>query len=138
MNQEKYIRYCPRCGKIKPFTDIWDETICDFCGHDLVDSDFVCKTYDATEEKLRDNAINELIKNSPEFDEELYQKRENSKYLFGGSKTSATSSVQCPYCKSTNVSRISTASKVFSVGLLGLASNKVGKQWHCNSCNSNF
>lgn len=54
------------------------------------------------------------------------------------SKSSITNSVSCPYCKSTNVSKISTLGRSISVGFFGLASGKVGKQWHCNGCGSDF
>lgn len=46
--------------------------------------------------------------------------------------------VKCPYCNSTNVTKISTVDRVVSTGLFGLASKKIGKQWHCNECKSNF
>lgn len=46
--------------------------------------------------------------------------------------------VSCPYCQSTNVKKIGTAGKLTSIGLFGLASSKVGKQWHCNKCGSDF
>lgn len=46
--------------------------------------------------------------------------------------------VHCPYCNSTNVTKISTVDRVVSTGLFGLASKKIGKQWHCNECKSNF
>lgn len=46
--------------------------------------------------------------------------------------------VVCPYCKSTNTEKISTVSRAVSVSLVGAASSKLGKQWHCNNCNSNF
>ena len=46
--------------------------------------------------------------------------------------------VVCPYCKSTNTERISTVSRAVSVSLVGAASGKIGKQWHCKNCNSNF
>lgn len=29
-------------------------------------------------------------------------------------------------------------SRVVSTGLFGLGSNKVGKQWHCSQCGSDF
>lgn len=44
----------------------------------------------------------------------------------------------CPYCKSTNVKKISLTGKALSIGTLGLFSKKIGKQWHCNKCNSDF
>ena len=46
--------------------------------------------------------------------------------------------VPCPYCKSTNTEKISVASRAVSVSLVGAASGKIGKQWHCRNCNSNF
>lgn len=46
--------------------------------------------------------------------------------------------VPCPYCKSTNTEKISTVSRAVSVSLVGAASGKIGKQWHCKQCGSNF
>lgn len=47
-------------------------------------------------------------------------------------------SITCPYCHSTNVSKIGTVDRGLSIGMTGLASGKLGKQWHCNKCKSNF
>ena len=46
--------------------------------------------------------------------------------------------VVCPYCKSTNTEKISTVSRAVSVSLVGAASGKIGKQWHCKQCGSDF
>lgn len=46
--------------------------------------------------------------------------------------------VICPYCKSTNTEKISTLNRAVSISLVGAASSKLGKQWHCKNCNSNF
>lgn len=46
--------------------------------------------------------------------------------------------VSCPYCHSTDVSKIGTVNRAVSVGMVGVASSKIGKQWHCNKCKSNF
>lgn len=46
--------------------------------------------------------------------------------------------VQCPYCKSWDTDPISTASRVASVALVGVASGKIGKNYHCNKCGANF
>ena len=46
--------------------------------------------------------------------------------------------VVCPYCKSTNTEKISTLNRAVSVSLVGAASGKIGKQWHCKQCGSNF
>ncbi len=45
---------------------------------------------------------------------------------------------ECPYCKSTDTKKIKALDRGFSFGFLGFGSSKVNKQWHCNSCNSNF
>lgn len=65
------------------------------------------------------------------------------KYLSGELKTSnkaqvEENAIECPYCKSTNVTKISTSGRIVSVGLFGLGSKKIGKQWHCNNCKSDF
>lgn len=41
---------------------------------------------------------------------------------------------KCPTCQSLNIKKISTASKVSSVFMWGLFSQKIKKQWHCNNC----
>lgn len=46
--------------------------------------------------------------------------------------------VVCPYCHSANTEKISTMSRAVSVSLVGAASGKIGKQWHCNNCKSDF
>lgn len=45
---------------------------------------------------------------------------------------------KCPYCQSINLSKIGIVNRAVSVGTFGLASKKIGKQWHCNNCNSDF
>ena len=49
-----------------------------------------------------------------------------------------STTVTCPYCKSIDTKKISGTSRFMSTGVFGLASSKVGKQWHCNSCKSDF
>lgn len=41
---------------------------------------------------------------------------------------------ECPMCKSHSTRKISTANRVVSVSLLGLASSKIGKQYECFKC----
>ncbi len=46
---------------------------------------------------------------------------------------------QCPYCKSYNTQKISITSKIGNVALFGIfAAGKVAKEWHCNTCKSDF
>ena len=53
-------------------------------------------------------------------------------------KKPSTPTVTCPYCQSTDTKKISGTSRWISTGLFGLASSKVGKQWHCRKCGSDF
>lgn len=47
--------------------------------------------------------------------------------------------IECPYCHSKDTKKISNLSKAGSVALFGVfALGKTSKQWHCNSCNSDF
>lgn len=41
---------------------------------------------------------------------------------------------KCPTCSSTNITRISTASKVINAGMFGLLGNRRKKTFHCNNC----
>lgn len=59
-----------------------------------------------------------------------------TKEVFGIKDKNIT--VNCPYCKSTNVKKISASSRVGSVMMFGIFSKKIGKQWHCNNCKSDF
>lgn len=49
-----------------------------------------------------------------------------------------TPTITCPYCQSTDTKKISGASRWLSVGMFGMGSKKIGKQWHCNKCGSDF
>lgn len=52
--------------------------------------------------------------------------------------SSSKPTVQCPYCKSTNTHKITTTSKVVNTALFGLFGTKRNKQWHCDSCGSEW
>lgn len=46
--------------------------------------------------------------------------------------------IHCPYCNSSNVTKIGTVNRMVSTSMFGLASKKIGKQWHCDNCKSDF
>ena len=51
---------------------------------------------------------------------------------------SRPNAVQCPYCKSWQTEKIGTGERVVSIAVAGPASGKIGKQWKCLKCGSNF
>ena len=58
-------------------------------------------------------------------------------YLTGATNTSLNNglaNIVCPLCGSNNTERISTASRVVSTYMVGLASAKIGKQYKCKNC----
>ncbi len=61
---------------------------------------------------------------------------ENCKELYGDSKAK---NVECPYCHTTNVKKITNTSKAVHTALFGIFSvSRNSKQWHYNNCNSDF
>ena len=53
-------------------------------------------------------------------------------------KKRRTANISCPYCNSHDIVKISIVGRTVSTSVMGLASNKIGKNWHCNNCKSNF
>lgn len=66
------------------------------------------------------------------------EKRWEQEAAAEAARQAAKVTVTCPYCKSTNCSKISGLSKATSVVLWGVFSQKHKHQWHCNKCNSDF
>lgn len=74
-------------------------------------------------------------------DTELAEKRKNEKPYDPTKDPNSPyyiANIECPYCHSTNTSKISTVNRAVSVSMVGLDSKKIGKQWHCNICKSDF
>lgn len=126
------------------------QTKCDVCGSTAyeVPSEYI-DNFRWRDGDGKQALIEELVKPSPEFDQYLFDHREeilsqkNAKYNQAMARAKEIqagkgSSVTCPYCKSPNVSKISTLGRGMSIGFFGLASSKIGKQWKCNNCKSNF
>ena len=109
---------CPQCGEFYLFeTSKEYKSVCPECNCNLIFIDNVdC-----------DTELAEKVKNTPPYDPTLDP---NSPYYIPV--------VKCPYCQSTDTSRISAVSRIVSTGLFGFGSKKVGKQWHCNKCKSDF
>lgn len=138
-----YYFYCPVCG----YVDVFGDGDCSYCGTTLLETNIESDMleYFAEPEKFN-RLVTEKYKitENPLYDPEKAKLREEEQERDSHNVTSLdptlprNNRVSCPYCKSTNVSRISTAGRLISVGLFGLGSRKIGKQWHCNGCKSNF
>lgn len=147
---------CTKCGN----QDKNDEKnpLCEYCKSPLVQTDIDNKTIYKMMGELKDDGYHQYTINvskqyGDDFSEEAYEHRvqkekeqheyymrkyERTHSLSQQSTQSSTPQVTCPYCKSTNCKKISSGTRWLSTGLFGLSSKKIGKQWHCNSCGSDF
>lgn len=118
----KVITYmCESCFEPHIFNpnDKNTEFLCPKCGKKMM--------YFGTEDI--DPTINKVINR---YDEE------ERKLNHSGKQCLTKPQPKCIYCQSTNIKKISGTTRLLSTGLFGLGSKKIGKQWHCNNCDSDF
>lgn len=140
--------YCKKCGRIVQEEYNNSEQKCDYCNNDLeyIPKQFLIgKRRIAINDELKDQFINEYIKSSPEFDQYLFEHREEdmfnkrisdrAKLAHGASILEEQSKVpKCPTCGSTRVKKISTTSKVAGAAMFGLFSKTARSQFRCKQC----
>lgn len=137
--------------------DEFDE--CIYCGEDLKDG--IIETEDTVSEKsiseLSDAEILEKYSDYRkriekqtgrqmtdfEFLSGIMEARRDSlnhqaETYFASNKEANVSKPKCSTCQSENIQKISTMTKAGSVALWGIFSQKIKKQWHCNSCGSEW
>lgn len=142
--------YCKRCGRIVQRDDL--NKPCDYCQntvHQIPDSFLIGDSKTAIDKNLKEQFINEYIKSSPEFDQYLFDHRDEdlfNQYMSDKAKLEHGAAItkeksrkaSCLYCGSSNIRKIGTFGRSLSVSIFGLGSSKIGKQWHCNHCGSDF
>lgn len=147
--------YCKKCGRIINKAPN-SEKICDCCQSPvyLASEKYQSGEFDAMIPKNQPILWEELVKPSPEFNQYLFDHREeilskkNAEFnramaiidnAKAGKSVGKTTSVTCPYCKSTNTKKITNTSKAVHTAIFGIFSiSRNSKQWHCNSCGSDF
>lgn len=87
---------------------------------------------------LKEQFINEYIKSSPEFDQYLFDHRDQDMFeqrmAYRAAISQQSNQPKCPTCGSTNIQKISGTKRWLSAGLFGLASSDIGKSMVCRSC----
>lgn len=133
---EKYkVYYCPKCG-INKYINLDEDFngICKVCGKEMKRSekDIAVQTVAPWNLKKSSEMITEY-KTMEQKNKELKEaiKRENM-------RSQQQNIPHCPICGSTKLSKISTLNRAVSVSLFGIFSKKIGKQWHCNQCGTDF
>ncbi len=146
--------YCERCGRICR-NDV-NKGSCDCCGSEayhLVPEKYWDEGEIFMREEQKELLWEELVKTSPVFDEDLFNRRDDiitsqvNSWIEASNRVDAfvegrdkgnRFGIECPYCHATNVRKVSLAGRAVSAGIFGLGSKKIGKQWHCNKCGSDF
>lgn len=95
----------------------------------------------AIKDNLKEQFIEKIIKSSPNFDQECWDRRvafkeiqKHNDELLENDKMKQVNIPKCPTCGSSNIKRVSGTSKAVSVAMFGLLSQKVKKHFHCNNC----
>lgn len=131
--------YCKKCGRIASGFGDETETDCDYCMSSMyqIPEDYLEDGLFIKHE-LEDQFVEEFIKSSPEFDEQMYQgmKQYVDNRDYGESlRAKENGNVpKCPTCSSTKITKISTTSKVAGAAMFGLFSKTARSQFKCNSC----
>ena len=86
----------------------------------------------------RKDYLKKIYKEQKEILQKRIRKSEESRINEYQQKYLAEHNIHCPYCNSTNVTKIGTVNRAVSVGMLGLASSKIGKTHKCNDCGSTW
>lgn len=143
--------YCDKCGNIcEAFTDELEDG-CFCCGNSPLKP--IPREY-IDNFRWRDGDgeqafIEEVVKKSPNLDQFLFEhkdeiiNRKNDEINASVARGKAILEEQnrritCSYCGSTNVRKIGFLNRAISTEFWGLGSKKIGKQWHCNHCGSDF
>lgn len=140
--------YCKKCGRIVQEEYNNSEQKCDYCNNDLeyIPKQFLIgKRGIAINDELKDQFINEYIKSSPEFDQYLFEHREEdmfnkrisdrAKLAHGASILEEQSRVpKCPTCGSTNIRKMGGVERGVSIAAFGIFSKKINKTFKCGNC----
>lgn len=123
-----------------------DIKVCDCCQSEVfpVPEQFLSSEF-SIKEDAKQQFINDYIKSSPEFDQHLFDHRDeilakqstefNAKLEHGKAILEEQSRTpKCPSCGSSNISKIGVVGRAVSFKLVGFASSKIGKTHKCNNC----
>ena len=139
--------YCKKCGRIILFI-IEDKLECDCCHskvYPVPDEFLVGESKMVINKSLKQQFINEYIKTSPEFDQYLFDHRDeilakqsaefDAKMAHGKAILEEQSRVpKCPTCQSTNIRKMGGVERGASIYAFGIFSKKINKTFKCKNC----
>lgn len=130
---------CHRCAYVAgDFKQAYRDGICPYCGAEMVEGP---RIDDAQECFRQDEVCEGFVKDDPgkaQYYQQRLAKNEEREERMARWEAEAVERAacipKCPTCGSTNVQRISTASRLGSTLFWGLASDKIGKTMECKNC----
>lgn len=164
MERTEKLVYCSKCGRIACLVLAAPHSKhCPICGYSVEysskNTDEFFEMSEQEKDRWEKKFLEKHVFNHPDFDKKLYLEycTKDSPYSnFGywcpdyrGTKPVVLdkeyyknlareehnrNKPHCPMCNSINLTRISTAGRMVSVGLFGLASGSIGKNMKCRSC----
>ena len=142
MGKQAFLSYCPKCGNQGIYEN--GDEICQYCGTKELPTKYDWDKWLFGGEypnNLDEIIFNEYIKDNPLFDENIYEQREGKEKLLQQAsldKQKEQNTPKCPTCGSTNVKHISTLNRAVSIGVFGLFSSKIGKNYECLNCKAKW
>lgn len=152
----RMLYYCKKCGRVVLNSEGVKYFRCDYCNtiaYPVPEKYWLDGLNFLMTKEQKELLREELVKTSPEYDEYLFSHRDNDlamryaklqgalahgKAILEGRDKGNPYGIECPYCHATNIKKISSASRAVSTGIFGLGSGRIGKQWHCERCGSDF
>lgn len=148
---------CPKCGSFSTATDVVATIQCDFCGTPMFQTSesttitISNTSWPKTEDEI-DSYIYSLLEKCDKVEEydieahRIYKQKLRERVMARRKQQSnqqsatppSTNQPHCPICQSTNIEKIGMFKRMLSTSMFGIASDKVGKQWHCKNCGNNF
>lgn len=148
-NKQAFLSYCPKCGHQGIFENGNEK--CPYCNTKELPTEYDWDEWlfgNKYPKNLDEIIFNDYIKPNPLFDEELYnlrvgkEKRQQETTLnqmrMEKQQAQKANVPRCPTCGSTNIRRISTLDRAVSVGILGIFSGKIGKNYECLNCKAKW
>ena len=147
------LMYCKKCGRVINNSDKCD--VCNSTTYKVPEKFWLDGIDFLISNDSKKILIEECVKSSPEFDEQLFNSRdeilakENAKYdqtmKIGNAirqganpktvfQTGGQNIPKCPTCGSSNIKKISTASKIAGATMFGLFRRTAKSQFKCENC----
>lgn len=139
--------YCSKCGRVVSLLKKELNEPCDYCRNitQPIPEEYLNTSKIFIKPELEQQFIDKYIKSSPEFDQCLFDHRDDDLFkcrMENKAKLDHGKSVleeqartpKCPSCGSSNISKIRVVGRAVSFKLVGFASSKIGKTHKCNNC----